>query len=207
MVVYKATNTVNNKVYIGKTIRNINHAKARHKNRAFRDNYITYFYNALRKYGWEAFSWQVVFNGSSDEEIQAKEIELIAEHQDICYNMTSGGDGSAGIKVSEETRKKHSENSKGPNNNCFGLLGKDHPTYGNKHSDEFKQRMSERMSGRVLSDQTKDKLSQAKKTYTEEQARSITKLRDEDELTFKEIAERLGFKNPSTIYRIYKRHK
>lgn len=54
---------------------------------------------------------------------------------------------------------------------------------------------------------TREKLSKAKRMYTEEQAKSITKLRDIDKLTFKDIAERLGFKNPSTVYRIYKRHK
>lgn len=58
-VIYKATNTLNRKVYIGSdyswTKRIIAH-KTKSLNKA--DNY--YFHNSLRKYGFDNFKWEIL---------------------------------------------------------------------------------------------------------------------------------------------------
>lgn len=59
------------------------------------------------------------------------------------------------IKISESRKGKDlgnthgftSENTSGENNPMYGKYGIDHPAYGHKKSDEFKNNMSKRMSG------------------------------------------------------------
>ena len=83
MIVYKATNTQNGKIYVGKSVRPLHHAKARHHQRAkFAWKYGTFsrFYNAIRKYGFEAFEWGVIYQGTSDADIQEAERRFIAEY-------------------------------------------------------------------------------------------------------------------------------
>lgn len=48
MIIYKVTNKINNKVYIGQTVHTLNYRMAQHYKDARRDNY--YFHNALNKY-------------------------------------------------------------------------------------------------------------------------------------------------------------
>lgn len=54
MIVYKATNNINNKVYIGITTKTLEHRKSIHKKDSKTKD--TYFYKAIRKYGFENFS-------------------------------------------------------------------------------------------------------------------------------------------------------
>lgn len=53
MIIYKVTNKVNNKVYIGQTVNSIDYRMKQHYKDTKRDNY--YFHNALRKYKVEDF--------------------------------------------------------------------------------------------------------------------------------------------------------
>ena len=50
-----------------------------------------------------------------------------------------------GKKLSKKTREKMSISRTGSANHCFGKFGEKHPAFGNKHSEEFKQNMSERL--------------------------------------------------------------
>lgn len=98
---YKVVNTVNGKVYIGKTYSTIGDRWARHKYDAFRLDpegnykYDFKFYRAIRKYGTDAFD---IYDLGTFEEslLEEKEIEYI----EICdsyrngYNSTLGGDGN-----------------------------------------------------------------------------------------------------------------
>jgi hypothetical protein len=56
MIIYKATNKINGKIYIGQTINSLKYRSNQHKrdaNRLSKRNY--YFTNAIVKYGFEAF--------------------------------------------------------------------------------------------------------------------------------------------------------
>ena len=64
----------------------------------------------------------------------------------ILHNRTNGGDGTSGVVVSEETRRKISVVNKGR------IL-----------SEETKKRMSDARKGETLSEEHKEKLSEAKK--------------------------------------------
>src|SRR4051812_47590414 len=97
MVIYKATNTVNQKVYIGKTMGFLARRKRQHKNDAFTQNSRRHFAKSLRKYGWDAFSWEVIDTGANNEELIEKEKYWIrfyrANNPDFGYNHTEGGEG------------------------------------------------------------------------------------------------------------------
>ena len=58
MLIYKVTNTVNGKSYIGQTVQPMNVRKGGHLYSAFQQNSNFYFHKALRKYGKENFEWK-----------------------------------------------------------------------------------------------------------------------------------------------------
>lgn len=73
MFVYKITNTINSKVYIGQSIRPIEQRFKRHINDAV--NYIvdTHFARAIRKYGPESFQIELIDTAKTIEELSEKE--------------------------------------------------------------------------------------------------------------------------------------
>lgn len=112
---YKITNTINNKCYIGWTGKTIQSRWEKHKNDAlsFRDN--RKFYNAIRKYGIEHWKVDLLLETLSIEEAKTKEIELIKFYNSYYegYNATKGGDGNNGIIMSEESNRARSLKLKG----------------------------------------------------------------------------------------------
>lgn len=169
-IVYQAKNKVTGKSYFGKTIRSLRARKYTHQRDA-KNGSKNHFHRAIRKHGWKAFKWRVVFRGS-EKEILAEEIRLITKHKTMSpngYNMTDGGEGSSGRKMtdrqiarnseihlgrkhSEETRKRMSKAAKGNTNNL-----------GNKCSEESKRKMSEAQKGRKHSEESKQKISKSLK--------------------------------------------
>lgn len=107
---------------------------------------------------------KIVFDGLTQDEAFAKEIERIAfwrnDGADL-VNMTIGGDGSRGVKVTEETRRKISERSKGrkPSQQTRAKMSK--AAIGNKRaagavrSPEYLAALSERTLGRTATPETK----------------------------------------------------
>ena len=135
--VYAFINKINHKIYIGKTILNINDRFSVHKYNCFNLKYNNYFYRAIRKYSWESFDKYVIFQTEEldnnegnkkllDSIICEKEIEFINKFQSnnamYGYNLTDGGDGVTGYKFSEETKKEMSESRKGNRNPMFGKI-------------------------------------------------------------------------------------
>lgn len=116
-IIYCARNTMNGKVYIGQTVRNLEIRKCEHRwcthpKNAHKSN-SGLFFNALRKYGFDAFEWTIVFDDVKDEELNDLEIETIAVYRSLVpngYNLVSGG-GSNG-KASEELKEKLREAAK-----------------------------------------------------------------------------------------------
>lgn len=106
--IYKATNKTNGKFYIGRCVGDIKVREYKHWWYATHKNANAPFPNALRKYGRDAFEWEVV-EECLKEEIGNREIYWIDTLQPE-YNATLGGDGGRlGIAcpehVKEATRK------------------------------------------------------------------------------------------------------
>lgn len=93
---YKHTNLINNKVYIGITKQKPN--RRWHNGAGYKNN--KYFHNAIQKYGWENFKHEILFENLNFEEANKKEIELIKKYdstnREKGYNIHTGGDARKG---------------------------------------------------------------------------------------------------------------
>lgn len=94
--IYMIQNKINNKIYIGKTIRSISERWREHQYRA-ENNYNGYLYNAIRKYGIENFT-VLEIEKCEDEIIDERERFYISFYDSLNnqkgYNLTNGGDGN-----------------------------------------------------------------------------------------------------------------
>lgn len=137
----------NGKVYIGITSR-------RPKSRwVCGKGYIKndHFYRAIQKYGWENIEHIIVEQDLSKQDAAELEIKLIKEYKSndyqFGYNMSSGGEfGGSGVIVSQETRAKLSQKSKG-----------------RKMPEYAKIKISESLKGHYVSEETRNKISQSLK--------------------------------------------
>jgi group I intron endonuclease len=105
-IIYKVTNRVNGKVYIGQTIQPLSRRKGEHTYRFTHKTRDHLIYKAFEKHGFYNFTWEIVMECESAEELNQAEIRAIewCNSYKRGYNMTPGGDA-----VSEETRAKLSE--------------------------------------------------------------------------------------------------
>lgn len=115
MIVYKVTNKLNGKIYIGQTSRSLNRRMAEH----LANHRTSYFDRALRKYGINNFDIEVIYNAKTKHELDEKEqyfIKFFNSKIPNGYNMTDGGEGQIGIRRFGSTNshwgKHHSEKAK-----------------------------------------------------------------------------------------------
>ena len=149
--IYKITNKVNGKVYIGKTIVSLEHRMKFHIIYAKNLSSQKYLYKSMRKHGIENFRIEQIDKCETLSELNEKEKYWINYYQSRdClkgYNVALGGDGgntggkNKGKHWSETTRKQISETLK------------------------YKYSINEIPSckGRILSEETKIKIRQARK--------------------------------------------
>jgi len=116
--VYKVTNNENGKIYIGITIQGVASRWSKHCSDA-RSNSQFPIHNAIRLYGEDNFTVEVI------EELEDEEFDQLKEHEKYWikyyesfdrekgYNLTLGGDGSWGRFHSEETKEKIRQKAKG----------------------------------------------------------------------------------------------
>lgn len=101
-IVYLATNTINNKKYVGVTKQSLKARKRSHKHEAFSKKSHTYnspFKRAIRKYGFKAFKWEVLESDLTKEEALEREKYFIEYYKTYYsylnsngYNATIGGE-------------------------------------------------------------------------------------------------------------------
>lgn len=90
-IIYKITNKVNGKSYIGQTRYTLEFRWKQHQHK--KDN--TYFHNAIHKYGIENFSTEIL-EECDYKDLDSREIFYIAKYNTFKegYNLTIGGDGN-----------------------------------------------------------------------------------------------------------------
>ena len=143
-LIYKITNLVNNKIYIGKTVKTLEKRKKDHCSNAKTNSSNMYISKAIKKYGEENFIWEILFEEEdiTDLELNEKEKYFIrlfnSRNNKVVYNLTDGGVGITGYTFTEESRKKMSKTS--INNNSHA--GINNPMYNKQHSEESKKLMS-----------------------------------------------------------------
>lgn len=172
-VIYKTTNTVNGKIYIGK-----------HRTKNLNDKYLgsgKLLQHAIKKYGIENFTKEIIHICHTEDEMNLKEREIVTE--EFClrtdnYNVCVGGAGGfsyinrLGANYNKEKNKKISplgkpdfvkkykedilKGSKNGNKKKTELIkqGLINPKtfLGKNHTDETKKKMSLSKKGKGLND-------------------------------------------------------
>ena len=160
MDVYKITNLINNKIYIGKTKRTIEIRFKEHINKALLEKNKSNMpiCRAIYKYGKENFKIESLYNSNDIEKINEKEDFFIKEYRtnenEIGYNVAPGGVGI--FEFSEETKIKISENAK-------KRIKEKNSFFGKHHSKEQRKKWSLMRKGSIgkpLSEKTKQILSE-----------------------------------------------
>lgn len=155
--IYKSVNTKNGKVYIGFDSDWPNRMRI-HKSASKKQD--GKFYRAIRKHGWDSFEWSPIYQSHDKEHTLNVMENLFIEEYDSFhngYNSTLGGDGSFGMIVSEETKKKVSMTHKGKKlspehieilrEKGKKLIGDKNPMFGKKLSKEHKDKISNSSKG------------------------------------------------------------
>lgn len=124
MMIYKITNSVNDKVYIGQTIRTLESRFARHIDDAIKNPHtLNKFHRAINKYGKDKFSIELIDEANTQAELNKKEQYWIKKYNSIenGYNTAEGGEGGntykgRSVEQMNITKAKISKANLGRNN-------------------------------------------------------------------------------------------
>ena len=108
--IYKITNKINGKVYIGQTIRPVEYRFNRHMNDALNNILDTHFARAIRKYGIGPDIWelQIIDNAQTQEELNQKERYWIKYYNSVedGYNETDAISKCGGNTYQSKTEEE-----------------------------------------------------------------------------------------------------
>lgn len=131
-IIYRHVYTVDGRSYIGQSINGIHIRNKSHK----KSKDETHFHRAIRKYGWDKFTTEILHENIDPMYLDEWEIYYISKYDtygENGFNMTSGGNGIRGYKHTDEHKHNLSNKMKGVNNHF----------YGRSHSDETRDLISE----------------------------------------------------------------
>ena len=169
-VIYKTTNIINNKIYVGQD--------------SYNDTYYlgsgTLLKRAVQKYGKENFLKEIIDSAKNQDELNEKElfwiIKLDSTNKDIGYNLLKGAKNSGifcggipwnkGKKTPPEVIKKLRESHLGnkASEETKKLMSSIRKSKNFKHSDETKKKIAEskigntNTRGKSMSEESKNKM-------------------------------------------------
>ncbi len=167
--VYKLTNRINGKIYIGKSM-DLQGRMRCHKSSKKQNQVIQ---RAIQKYGWENFETEVLQEyeiGIDNWILLALETAYIVFFESLVtqhgYNVCLFSNDRTGIKHTEEVKKKMSESSMGRimsqetrRKLSDALKGEKSPYWGKKKPKEVVEKIRRANLGRKYSQEVKDRLS------------------------------------------------
>lgn len=181
-VVYCYTNLLNNKKYIGQTIRTLKQRHSEHISDSYKNTTKKYnlpIHNAIRKYGIENFSLELLVIGCTKYDILNEHERYFIKkfktnEKEFGYNIADGGkNGNSTFGKTkeelEEWRRKINEKR--------DVKGEKNPMYGKSHTEETKEKIK-------------------KSTYNKSIQIKIVKVDENDNITIYEStheAERCGY--------------
>lgn len=166
--IYKITNLVNGKIYIGQSL-NIEKRFITHKVPSRRLKLETVLYKAFNKYGLENFSFDIIEICDKNQLDTFEKYYILKNKSNIKkygYNMTDGGSGHSG-GLSEAHCKNISKSKLGIKNPMYGktptpetLKKRSESLKKVKHTKEWHAKIGAKHKGKILSDETKEKIRQ-----------------------------------------------
>jgi len=162
MYIYKITNKINSKQYIGLYTKTVEES--------------TNYYGsgkligkAIKKYGKDNFTKEILERDITDKKyLNDREIYWIAKYDTFNngYNLTKGGQGNLGRVTSEETKRKIIASLKGYTHSeerRKKISEKAKGRVRGPHTEEFKKNLSEKLKGRKHSKETLKLMSDVKR--------------------------------------------
>lgn len=161
MIIYKTTNLINGKIYIGKDSKNNN-------------NYLgsgILLKSAIKLYGLKNFTKEILEYCDSTEKLNLQEKYWIkyfsSNERRIGYNLTEGGDGgktseipwNKGFSMPERTRIKISNSCKGGKGNTRSQKPWNKDKKLGKLSGDWKRKISIGNMGHEVTKETRNKIS------------------------------------------------
>ncbi len=215
MIIYLATNKLNDKVYVGQTIKTLQNRISRHLYRV-KNNSNLAFHCALRKYGIENFEFHILEECCSIEMLNEREIFYIKEYSSYQkkygYNSTTGGKN---FFLSEEAKNKIAIKAVGRIQSKETIEKRVSKIRGRKHSDETLRKISLSKLGKKFSKEHRKNIGLSKKgekspmwgkhahTYIKLDLELVKKLYFIDKLSFEKIAIIFGCGRKTISRRIY----
>ena len=148
--IYKITNSLTGKVYIGQTIRNPQTRFYEHMNDKLSNDY---FHSAVRKYGADAFTYEVIDTAENQEELNRKEMMWIKYYNAYAKDETSNGyntnyGGDMNPMCSEVVKEKHQNSMRSDDVRArISQTMKRHIAEGEFFTENHRKRISEAMRG------------------------------------------------------------
>ena len=108
MLIYKCTNKINGKPYIGKTVHTLDKRMRAHISNCKSSKHDSVFLRALRKYGYNNFTWEELINTNSESTLNHLEKFYIKKFNTLVpqgYNISLGGNG--GDTISNHPNSKN----------------------------------------------------------------------------------------------------
>lgn len=141
--IYKITNNINGKGYVGYTTTSFEERMRKHKNDDIKHN--TLLGRAINKYGWDNFTKEIICESNNKNELceilEPYYIKYFNTYKPNGYNMTLGGE-----KLYKENnpfyRRTHSEEVKQKLSEMASQrIGNKNPFYGKHHTQETKEKI------------------------------------------------------------------
>lgn len=159
MIIYKITNIINSKSYVGQTVYGLDRRWNQHNSKSSGCRALA---SAIRKHGKENFTIEIVAVCNSLSELNKQETKFIKEFNTLSpngYNLTTGGEGKV---LSEESKARISEANQGRKHSEDFRQSRRKNQTGKSHSEETKEKMSKVSTGKPKSDEHRFNISKSK---------------------------------------------
>lgn len=142
-IIYKLTSP-SGKIYIGRT-HNFDDRMTQHKHEAFIRKKDYPLYRAIRKYGWDNFTKEIIATAPNEKNAQILEETLIIKYDSVNrgYNSTYIGGGGDIWRGKPEKQKKMFRKKM-----SRITAGKKNGMYGKKQSEEAREKQRQKAKGR-----------------------------------------------------------
>lgn len=197
MIIYKITNLLNQKFYIGKTSKTVEERFIGH---CYDVKYgsQTHFHKAIRKFGKENFKLEIIEETDNADE---REIFWISELNPE-YNSTKGGEGGDTSKTKNYQKwlldVRVNGLNRGANSHLFGQPPENHPGFGKKRSQEQRDKLRKALKDKWDLNDSRKKLLSEKMKEDNPGAKKLSKRVKVNGIEYDSISEASRILNIST---------